>query len=108
MKQGRQYKYFNDYRIRNAPWFTFLWAETFPLGFAPEYFFPILIGFFVSTAETIGDVTSSCKYSKLETEGPDFESRVQGCVEFNQRARFSTPSSRRSYGDNITSMAWGA
>ena len=62
MKQGRQYKYFNDYSIRNAPWFTFLWAETFPLGFAPEYFFPILIGFFVSTAETIGDVTSSCKY----------------------------------------------
>ena len=108
MKQGRQYKYFNNYRIRNAPVFTFLWAETFPLGFAPEYFLPILIGFFVSTAETIGDVTSSCKYSKLETEGPDFESRVQGCVEFNQRARFSTPSSRRSYGDNITSMAWGA
>ena len=32
----------------------------------------------VSTAETIGDVTMSCKYSKLETEGPDFESRVQG------------------------------
>ena len=88
MKQGRQYKYFNDYRIRNAPWFTFLWAETFPLGFAPEYFLPILIGFFVSTAETIGDVTMSCKYSKLETEGPDLvvrkysklggESRVQG------------------------------
>ena len=78
MKQGRQYKYFNNYRIRNAPVFTFLWAETFPLGFAPEYFLPILIGFFVSTAETIGDVTMSCKYSKLETEGPDFESRVQG------------------------------
>ena len=67
-----------------------------------------LISTQVSTAETIGDVTMSCKYSKLETEGPDFESRVQGCVEFNQRARFSTPSSRRSYGDNITSMAWGA
>ena len=108
MKQGRQYNYFNDYRIRNAPWFTFLWAETFPLGFAPEYFLPILIGYFVSTAETIGDVTMSCKYSKLETEGPDFESRVQGCVEFNQRIRFSTPSSRRSYGEIITSMAWGA
>ena len=30
MKQGRQYKYFNNYRIRNAPVFTFLWAETFP------------------------------------------------------------------------------
>ena len=56
MKQGRQYKYFNNYRIRNAPVFTFLWAETFPLGFAPEYFLPILIGFFVSTAETIGGI----------------------------------------------------
>ena len=53
MKQGRQYKYFNDYRIRNAPWFTFLWAETFPLGFAPEYFLPILIGYFVSTCVEI-------------------------------------------------------
>ena len=35
-----------------------------------------LISTQVSTAETIGDVTMSCKYSKLETEGPDFESRV--------------------------------
>ena len=78
MKQGRQYKYFNDYRIRNAPWITFLWDTTFPLGFAKEYFLPILIGFFVSTAETIGDVTNSCAYSRLPTEGPDFESRVQG------------------------------
>ncbi|KAH8056279.1 xanthine transmembrane transporter [Aureococcus anophagefferens] len=29
---GRKYKYFNDYRIRNAPWFTFLWDITFPAG----------------------------------------------------------------------------
>ena len=32
----------------------------------------------MSTAETIGDVTNSCAYSRLPTEGPDFESRVQG------------------------------
>ncbi|KAH8049091.1 xanthine transmembrane transporter [Aureococcus anophagefferens] len=31
---GRKYKYFNDYKIRNAPWFTFLWDITFPLGFS--------------------------------------------------------------------------
>ena len=106
MKQGRQYKYFNNYRIRNAPWFTFLWAETFPLGFAPEYFLPILIGFFVSTAETIGDVTMSCKYSKLETEGPDFaESRVQGHREFNQRSQLHVHRAD-ALGDNISSMAW--
>ena len=71
------------YRIRNAPVFTFLWAETFPLGFAPEYFFPILIGFFVSTAETIGDVTMSCKYSKLRDgrarESRKLTSRTAGC-----------------------------
>ncbi|KAH8051864.1 xanthine transmembrane transporter [Aureococcus anophagefferens] len=30
---GRKYKYFNDYKIRNAPWFTFLWDITAPLGF---------------------------------------------------------------------------
>merc|ERR1719399_1407640 len=78
MKTGRQYNYFNDYRIRNAPWFTFLWATTFKIAFAKEYFLPILIGYFVSTAETIGDVTMSCEASKLATTGPDFESRVQG------------------------------
>ncbi|KAH8092001.1 xanthine transmembrane transporter [Aureococcus anophagefferens] len=72
---GRKYKYFNDYRIRNAPWFTFLWDITFPLGFSKEYFLPIVIGFFVSTAETIGDVTNTCFYSRLPTEGADFESR---------------------------------
>ncbi|KAH8087577.1 xanthine transmembrane transporter [Aureococcus anophagefferens] len=75
---GRKYKYFNDYKIRNAPWFTFLWDITFPLGFSKEYFLPIVIGFFVSTAATIGDVTNTCFYSRLPTEGADFESRVQG------------------------------
>ncbi|KAH8076791.1 xanthine transmembrane transporter [Aureococcus anophagefferens] len=44
----------------------------------PHYFLPIVIGFFVSTAETIGDVTNTCFYSRLPTEGADFESRVQG------------------------------
>ncbi|EGB03628.1 hypothetical protein AURANDRAFT_55502 [Aureococcus anophagefferens] len=75
---SRYEAYFNDYRIRNAPWFTFLWDITFPLGFSKEYFLPIVIGFFVSTAETIGDVTNTCFYSRLPTEGADFESRVQG------------------------------
>jgi len=75
---GRKYKYFNDYRIRNAPWFTFLWDTTFPLGFDRSYFLPMLIGFFVSTAETIGDVTMTCEASRLATEGDDFEGRVAG------------------------------
>ena len=42
----------------NSP-VTFLWngiatAEGFSIGFAPEYFFPILICFIISTVESIG------------------------------------------------------
>ncbi|KAK7249243.1 xanthine transmembrane transporter [Aureococcus anophagefferens] len=70
---GRKYKYFNDYRIRNAVVHA-LWDITPPLGFSKEYFLPIVIGFFVSTAETIGDVTNTCFYSRLPTEGADFDS----------------------------------
>ncbi|KAJ8598833.1 hypothetical protein CTAYLR_008546 [Chrysophaeum taylorii] len=77
-KIGRQYKYFNDQRIRDANYFIFLWDTTFPIRFAPEYFLPILIGFFVSSAETIGDITMSCVASRLPASGADLESRIQG------------------------------
>merc|ERR1719421_1750788 len=63
-----------------APTFTFLWfnEHSIPLGFAPEYFFPILIGFFVSASETVGDIGMSCIASRIPTEGQDFNSRIQG------------------------------
>lgn len=77
-KVGRQYNYWNDQRIRDANWFIFLWDTTFPLGFAPEYFLPLLIGFFVSSAETIGDITMSCVASRIPASGPDLEARIQG------------------------------
>ena len=43
---------------------TFLWngiatAEGFSIGFAPEYFFPILICFIISTVESIGPPRNS-------------------------------------------------
>jgi len=75
---GRQYKYWNDQRIKDAPKLIFLWDTTFPIRFAPEYFLPILIGFFVSSAETIGDITMSCQASRLPAAGPDMEARIQG------------------------------
>mmetsp|Transcript_34403 Transcript_34403/g.118591 ORF Transcript_34403/g.118591 Transcript_34403/m.118591 type:complete len:709 (+) Transcript_34403:71-2197(+) len=76
--EGKKYSYFNNYRIKNAPTFVFLWDTTFPIGFSAEYFLPILIGFFVTSAETVGDVAMSCKASRIPAEGPDFDARIQG------------------------------
>mmetsp|Transcript_20087 Transcript_20087/g.80139 ORF Transcript_20087/g.80139 Transcript_20087/m.80139 type:complete len:705 (+) Transcript_20087:131-2245(+) len=75
---GRKYKYWNDDKIRDANRFVFLWDTTYPLGFAPEYFLPILIAYFVSSAETIGDIAASCIASRIPATGEDLERRVQG------------------------------
>jgi len=61
---------------------TFLWAppdgESLPtLGFSGTYFPLVLIGFLVSTLETIGDVEMTCIYSKVD-EPADRASRIQG------------------------------
>lgn len=58
---------------------TFLWAKgTFSIGFSGVYFFPILIGFFISTAETVGDVSMTCLYSGIDPDSAEASSRVQG------------------------------
>ncbi|KAL3927167.1 MAG: hypothetical protein SGPRY_002953, partial [Prymnesium sp.] len=65
-------------KIDLADTITFNWATTFPLGFSPEGILPILIGFVVSTVESIGDVGASCDASAIPSVGPDAESRIQG------------------------------
>jgi len=62
---------------------SFLWVGTsnapnMSIGFAPEYFLPILICFFVSTAESIGDITATAMASKEPAEGTIINQRVQG------------------------------
>ena len=42
--------------IANAKAITFNWATTFKLGFSSQGFLPILIGFVVSSIESIGDI----------------------------------------------------
>jgi NCS2 family nucleobase:cation symporter-2 len=50
----------------------------FPLGFYPSAFIPILIGFVVTSVETIGDITASMDASQIPSTGKDAETRVQG------------------------------
>ena len=57
---------------------SFFWTKgTFPISFQGEYFLPILIGFLISTAESVGDVTMTCKFSGV-TDEAEVSSRVQG------------------------------
>ena len=80
--EGKKYSFWDTDLIESSSWFTFIGMHEHPilgnLGFAPEYFLPILIGFFVSSAETIGDIGMSCIASRLPTEGADYNSRIQG------------------------------
>merc|ERR1719174_684595 len=63
---------------------SFLWngiatAPGFSLGFAPEYLLPLMICFFVSAAESIGDITATAEASNVDTgENSDIASRIQG------------------------------
>jgi len=79
---GKSYSYWNSNRIDDAKYVTFIWDnDPNPLaylGFQVEYFLPILIGFFISTAETVGDIGLSCDASDIPSVGDDFDSRVQG------------------------------
>ena len=59
---------------------TFPWTKVaFAPGFAPEYFLPLLICSFITTAETIGDVEMTAKFSKV-TDPQEVNDRKQGGV----------------------------
>jgi uracil-xanthine permease len=74
----------------NAKPFVFLWSQTtFPIGFDGAYFLPILICYWVTAAETYGDVQMTAYYSRVYTPGDDgkptneadekeLDSRIQG------------------------------
>jgi NCS2 family nucleobase:cation symporter-2 len=64
--------------IKNADAFTFLWMETFPLGFYPPAVIPLLIAYLVTTVETVGDISAVYEVSGLSTDGMDFTESVQG------------------------------
>ena len=72
----------NDYvlsdKIKQADPITFLWVETFPLGFYPPAVIPLLIAYLVTTVETVGDITAVHEVSEISTEGTEYTESIQG------------------------------
>ncbi|KAK7887707.1 hypothetical protein LTR67_009610 [Exophiala xenobiotica] len=72
--------YFDDSGITSAKAASFIWVETFPLSIYGPMVLPFLAVFLVLMMEAIGDITASCDVSRLEVDGPIFDSRIQGGV----------------------------
>lgn len=72
--------YFDNSGITQAPAASFIWVHTFKLTVYGPLVLPTLALFIIIACEAIGDITASCDVSKVETEGPLYESRVQGGV----------------------------
>ncbi|OZJ05414.1 hypothetical protein BZG36_02003 [Bifiguratus adelaidae] len=72
--------YIDHSSIASAPVATFVWTKTFPLSIYGPAVIPLLIVYVVSMVECIGDITASCDVSRVEVDGPQFDSRIQGGV----------------------------
>ncbi|KIW35279.1 uncharacterized protein PV07_01983 [Cladophialophora immunda] len=72
--------YFDDSGITAAPVGSFIWVKTFKLSLYGPIVLPIMVVFIICACEAIGDITATCDVSRLEVEGRQFESRIQGGV----------------------------
>jgi uracil-xanthine permease len=72
--------YFDRSGIDAAPAASFIWVHTFKLSLYGPLVLPVLTVFIICACEAVGDVTATCDVSKLDVEGEEFESRIQGCV----------------------------
>ncbi|USP73486.1 hypothetical protein yc1106_00760 [Curvularia clavata] len=72
--------YFDRSSIDSAPVVSFIWVETFKLTVYPPIILPLLAVYMVCAMEAIGDITATCDVSRVEVDGPLFDSRIQGGV----------------------------
>lgn len=72
--------YFDRSGIDEAPAASFVWVKTFPLSIYGPLVLPLLAVFIVLAMEAIGDITATCDVSRIEVEGAEFDSRIQGGV----------------------------
>lgn len=69
-----------DIGIDSAPVASFIWVHTFPLSVYGPIVLPLLAVYIVLAMEAIGDITATCDVSRLQVDGPMFDSRIQGGV----------------------------
>jgi uracil-xanthine permease len=72
--------YFDRSGIDSAPVVNFIWVRTFKLQVYGPLVLPLLTVYIVLAMEAIGDITASCDVSRLQVDGPMFNSRIQGGV----------------------------
>ncbi|OAX82573.1 purine permease [Emergomyces africanus] len=72
--------YFDRSGIDSAPSASFIWMRTFRLEIYPPIILPLLAVYIVLMMEAIGDITATCDVSRLDVEGPVFDTRIQGGV----------------------------
>lgn len=72
--------YFDRSGIDVAPVASFIWVHTFPLSLYGPLVLPVIAVYIICATEAIGDITATCDVSKLEVDGPLYESRIQGGV----------------------------
>lgn len=74
--EGKDYVDFS--KIEAADPITFLWVEWFPLGFYAPAVLPLLIGYLVTTTETVGDIAATYEVSNLRTDDGQMDESIQG------------------------------
>jgi uric acid-xanthine permease len=73
-------RYWTTTLMDNAPAFTFLWTETFPLKIYGPLVLPAIIAYVITAVETMGDIAATEEASELLPEGPEHNMRIQGGV----------------------------
>lgn len=72
--------YFDRSGIDIAPAATFIWVHTFKLKIYGPMVLPFLACYIVLMMEAIGDITATSDVTRLEIDGPIYDSRIQGGV----------------------------
>jgi len=70
--------YVDTSNIKTADPITFLWVETFPIGFYAPAVIPMLIAYIVTTIETVGDISAVFESSELDTKSEEYNTSIQG------------------------------
>mmetsp|Transcript_33398 Transcript_33398/g.38875 ORF Transcript_33398/g.38875 Transcript_33398/m.38875 type:complete len:573 (+) Transcript_33398:94-1812(+) len=71
-------RYVTGANIENAEAITFLWRNTFKIGFYAPAVIPLLIAYLVTTVETVGDISAVYDVSELDTSSEEYSESIQG------------------------------